>query len=179
MSHSHSVSTSGLLSKAVIPLAPGGVYQVMHTLVPSHITFTVNPRQVVAPQTGHVWYVEMDHNMQNRRMYSLVPQKSDNQYVRHYRIESTMPRVAGKFVFMDAWMTTNHHVMEVDGIEVHMSQRFYNPDRTTDRLFFKGEPVRQIEVMAPFLIGDREIFHALEQVLPPGSETEQLVQRLP
>ena len=142
------------------------------------MTFAVNPRQVVAPQTGHTWFVEMDHNMQHERMFSLVPQKTDNTYVGHYRVESERPRFVGKFVFMDAWMTTNHHVMDLEGIQVHMSQRFYNPDRTGDKLFFQGDPIRQIEVTAPFFIGDREIFRVLERILPVGSEIEPLLQRL-
>lgn len=178
MNRCRSLSMKQYLSRAVIPLAPGGVYQVGHAMVPSTVTFAVNPRQVVSPQTGHLWYVELEHDMQNARMYSLIPQPSNNQYVSHYEVETARPRFAGKFAFADAWMTTNHLVMTVDKVEVHLSMRFYNPDRTSDSLFFQGDPVRQIEVTAPFLIGDREIFRVLERVLPEGSEIEQLVPRL-
>lgn len=178
MSPYHSVSTNTVLSKATIPLAPETEDLVLNTLVPSHLTFAVNPRHVYAPQTGYAWYIEMDHNMQNERMFSLIPQKSDNQYVCHYQVESRRPRFVGKFVFSDAWITTNHHMMDFDGIEVHMSQRFYNPERTHDKLFFNGNPVRQIEVVATDrLIGDREIFDVLERVLPWGSEIPKLLQR--
>jgi hypothetical protein len=164
------------MSRAVIPIAPQTLPLTGRTL-PSHLTFSVNPKVVYSPSTGYPWLVEMDHKMQNLQMYSLVPQKNDNQYVSHYRIESRRPRFIGDFKFSDAWITTNHHMAEIDGLEVHVSQTLFCPVRTNNRLYFDKPPHHRIEIIAyDRFIGDREILEVLEKVLPLGTEIQHLLQ---
>ncbi len=179
MSLCHSVSTKQCLSRAILPVAPELILPPME-LIPSHITFAVNPGAVHSPQTGHPWYVEMDHNMQHMRMYSLVPQPTTNQYVSHFRVESKRPRFIGKFTFSDAWVTSHHRLLLIDDLEVHISQCLFNPERAHDKLYFDHPPHSRVEIVAPNrFIEDREIVALLEKLLPKGSETRSLLQRRP
>jgi hypothetical protein len=143
--------------------------------LPSMVTFTVGAAEAFSPQTGYSWLVEMDHEMKTPFIYSLVPQKSDNQYVSHYRVETRRPRFNEKFKFMDCWLTTNHcHTGPV-----YFSQTFFSPERANDKLYFSGAPKSRIEVVVPGFIGDREIFQILEGVVPKEYQIEQLLQRRP
>lgn len=117
----------------------------------------------------------MDHEMNEIGFYSLVPQKSDETYVSHYRVETRRPRINGEFKFMDAWITTNHrHVGPL-----YFSQTFFNPERANDKLYFNRPPNSRIEVVVPGFIGDREIFQVLEGVVSKEYQIEQLLQRQP
>lgn len=141
----------------------------------------VNAGFIHSPQTGHPWFVEMDHNMQDLQMYSLIPQKNDNQFVSHYHVESRRPRLIGKFTFSDAWLTSQHCLVQTENdLEIHLTQTFFNPERANNKLFFDRPPLRRMEIVAPNrFIGDREIFDLLDRVMPRGSEIHSLVQRLP
>lgn len=122
----------------------------------------------------------MDHNMQGLAMYSLIHQKSDNQYVSHYQVESHRPRFIGSFRFSDAWLTTNHRLLEMDGLEIHFSQTFFNPVRDKQKLYFDNHPHHRIEIIAPNrFIEDREVFAVLAKILPKGCEILPLLQYLP
>lgn len=164
------------MSVAVIPMVPESVFCAHReaSSFPSTITFMVNAAEVYSPQTGHPWFVEMDHEMGSPSFYSLVPQKSDNLYVAHYRVETRRPRLNGDFKFMDAWLTTNHTVCG----HVHFSRTFFNPERANDKLYFNREPKPRIEVIVPGqFIGDREIFQILEPFVPKEYRIESLLQR--
>ena len=179
MSQSPSVSMKQCMSRAVIPVAPETVPWPSTTLA-SHITFSVNPKVVYGPATGYPWFVEMDHKMQDLRMYSLVPQKNDNQYVSHYQVESRRPRFIGNFKFSDAWITTNHRLLEINGLEVHLSQTLFNPVRANGKLYFDKPPHRRIEIIAhDRFIEDREVFAVLEKILPAATEIQPLLQCRP
>lgn len=177
MSLSHCLSTSSCLSRAVLPNAPESVFSADRLVehLPSTITFVVHPEDVHSPQTGHNWYVEMDHEMGSPHFYSLIPQKSDNQHVAHYRVETRRPRFVGKFRFSDAWMTTNHQVLD----NIHFSQTFFSPERANDKLYFNRPAHRRIEVIVPGLIEDRELYSLLETVVPREYEIRSLLQRQP
>lgn len=163
----------------MIPIAPD-TFDWPGTTLPSHLTFSVNPKVVYSPSTGYPWFVEMDHNMQGLAMYSLVHQKSDNQYVSHYHVESRRPRFIGNFRFSDAWLTTNHRLLEMDGLEIHLSQTFFSPVRDHQKLYFDNPPHRRIEIIASNrFIEDREVFAVLEKILPQGSRIQPLLQCLP
>ena len=154
----------------MIPLLPEFVEPVGET-VPSTISFLVNASNVFAPQTGHPWIVEMDHEM-STQIYSLVPQKNDLQFVQHLYVETRRPRIVGSFKFMDAWLTTHH---KVHG-NVHFSQTFFNPERADDKLYFR-EAKSRMEIIVPGFIGDREILTIVEEVLPRECEIRSLLQR--
>lgn len=170
------------MSKAVIPIAPGSLFDIcMPTItLPSRATFMVNAWNVHSPQTGHPWYVEMDHDMGHLEMYSLIPQKNNNQFVSHYKIESRRPRLLGKFHYTDAWMTTHHRLYTVNDIELHFSQCMFNPERADNKLYFDRAPHKRIEIIVPNrFIGDREILDVLEGLVPKGFEIQSLLQHLP
>lgn len=174
MSRSHSVSTKRCMSKAVIPMAPFGV---QGRPVESHITFVVSPDAILAPQTGHPWFVEMNHEMGNLKMYSLIPQPNKNQYVQHFLVEEQRPRIIGSFSFTDSWMTTRHSVHEFADAEVHYSENFYNPLKTDTKLFFDTKPCARIEIIAPRFLDDREVLDIVGTVAPSGCQIEELLQR--
>lgn len=174
MSHSHSPSTKRCMSKAVIPLACFGIEG--HP-VPSHLTFVVNPDSILSPQTRHPWFVEMDHQMGHLQMYSLIPQKNNNQYVHHYQVEERRPRMIGKFVFTDAWMTTRHFIREFGDIQLHYSENLYNPSKANGKLYFNQKPHARIEITAPRFIDDREVLEVVGMVAPEGLQIENLLQR--
>lgn len=164
---------SNSLTKAVIPMAPESLRPVAGEKLPSIITFMVNPTDVYSPQTGHPWFIEMDHEMNNPSMYSLIPQKSDNKYANHYRVDRRRPRFAGEFKFADAWLATNRVVDN----EIHWSQTFFHPQKANDKLYFDRPPYSRIEIVADGLIGDREIFQILERIVPKEYEIQSLLQR--
>jgi hypothetical protein len=143
--------------------------------LPTTVTFMVNAAQVYSPQTGHPWFIEMDREMSSPKIYSLVPQKSDNQYVSHYRVETRRPRFNSEFEFMDSWVTTNHRFCG----PIHFSQTFFNPERANDKLYFERPPKYRMEILVPGFIGDREIFQILETVVPKEYEIRSLLQRQP
>lgn len=154
-------------------MAPETLRPLKGELLPSTITFMVNAAEVYSPQTGHPWFVEMDHEMGSTNIYSLIPQKSDNVYAAHYLVEKRRPRLNGEFKFMDAWLTTNHIVS--DGI--HWSQTFFHPERANDKLYFGRPPHSRMEIVVEGFIGDREIFQILERVVPKEYEIAKLLQR--
>lgn len=161
------------MSRAVIPVAPPCEWDAQ--MLPSSVTFVVNAGAVHSPQTGAPWYVEMDHQMGHMQMYSLVPQKNNNQYVSHYNIESRMPRFVGKFSFMDAWVTTHHRVFEVGDAEIHSAQVLYHPERADDKIYFDRAPHHRIEIVIPGrFVDDREVLDVLEEC-----QIQPLLQRLP
>ena len=141
--------------------------------LPSTITFMVNAGDVYSPQTGHPWFIEMDHEMGNPAIYSLIPQKSDNKYAAHYHVDRRRPRFNGEFKFMDAWLTTNHVVSD----NIHWSQTFFHPERANDKLYFNRPAHSRMEVVVEGFIGDREIFQLLERVVPKEYEIASLLQR--
>lgn len=145
--------------------------------VASHLTFVVNPDSVLAPQTGHPWFVEMDHEMGNMRMYSLIPQKNKTQFVHHYEVEEKRPRFIGPFSFTDAWMTTRHFVREFGDVEVHYSENLYNPLKASGKLYFEQKPHARIEITAPRYLEDREVLEVVEMVAPKECQIECLLQR--
>lgn len=159
-----------------MPLVPASVFEQSREcdLLPSTITFMVNAGEVFCPQTGHPWYVEMDHEMGNVEFYSLVPQKNDNQFVSHYRVDRRRPRLTS-FEFMDVWLTTNRRKVG----DLYFSQTFYHPERADDKLYFERPPMRRLEILVEGFIGDREIFHLLESVIPKEYQIESLLQRRP
>lgn len=144
---------------------------------PSRLTFVVNPDCILSPQTGHPWYVEMDHEMGNMRMYSLVPKENNNQYTHHYYVEERLPRFIGKFAFTGAWMSSRHFIREIGDIHVHYSENLYNPLRAGDNLFFDRKPQPRIEVTAPRFLDDREVLDVLEMMAPTGCQIASLLQR--
>lgn len=156
-------------------MAPESFLDGETTPLPSMVTFMVGAAEVYSPQTGHPWFIEMDHEMKDPFLYSLVPQKSDNQYVSHYRVETRRPRFNNNFKFMDAWLTTNHRHKE----HVYFSQTFFSPERANDKLYFKLPPKSRIEVVVPGFIGDREIFQILKGVVSKEYQIENLLQRRP
>lgn len=162
------------MSRAIIPTASFGIEG--HP-VPSHLTFVVNPDAVLSPQTGHPWFVEMDHEMGNLQMYSLIPQKNNNQYVHHYYVEEKQPRVIGRFAFTDAWMTSRHFVREFGDIQVHYSENLYSPLRACGKLYFERRPHPRIEITAPRFLDDREVLEVVGMVAPTGCQIENLLQR--
>lgn len=163
------------MSKAVIPVACFGIDG--HP-VPSHLTFVVNPDSVLSPQTNHPWIVEMDHKMSDLSIYSLIPQKENtNQYVHHYTVERSNPRLIGSFVFTDAWMTTRHFVREFGDVEIHYSENLYNPLKAGNKLYFDQQPHPRIEITAPRFVDDREILEIVAAVAPGGCHIENLLQR--
>ena len=174
MSHSHSASTKPCMSKAVIPMA---AFSIDGTAMPSRICFTVNPDSVLTPQTGHTWHVEMDHEMGNMQMHSLIPLKHNNQFVGHYNVETKRPRFIGPFAFTDAYMKTRRFVREFGDIKVESSENLYNPLKTSAKLFFEDRPHRRIEITAPRLLDDREILEVVAMVAPTGYQIENLLQR--
>lgn len=144
---------------------------------PSRICFRVSPDLVLAPQTGHMWHVEMDHKMGNMQMYSLVPQKSSTQFVSHYDICFKRPRFIGSFDFADAYMSTRRFIREFGDIQVESSHNLYNPVRAGDKLFFEERPHRRIEITAPRFLDDREVLEVVAMVAPKGCRIESLLQR--
>jgi len=170
------------MSKAVIPIAPDSLFDAALATVtlPSHATFMVNAWHVHSPQTGHPWYVEMDHEMGHLQMYSLIPQKNNNQFVSHYKIESRRPRFLGKFQYTDAWITSNHRIYNTDDMEVHFSQCLFHPERADNRLYFDRAPHKRIEIIVrDRLIEDREVLDLLAEIAPKGLEIRSLLQHLP
>jgi hypothetical protein len=145
------------------------------TPLASTVTFMVSAAEAYSPQTGYPWYVEMDHEMKTPKIYSLVPQKSDNQFVSHYRVESRRPRFNGEPKIMDAWITTN---LRQCG-PLYFSQTFFNPERANDKLYFGRGSKHRLEILVEGFIGDREIFQILEGVFPKEYQISQLLQRLP
>jgi hypothetical protein len=146
--------------------------------LPSTVTFLVNPGDVHSPQTGHHWYVEMNHDMGNISLYSLIPQKTDNQYVAHYRVESRRPRFIGDFNYTDAWVTTHHKILQKNDAEIHFSQTLFSPDRANDKIYFSRPPKNRIEVIVPNrFIEDREIWEILDGVVPREYQIGSLLQR--
>lgn len=173
----HSVSTSSNLSRAILPLVPESAFQVQGEPLPSTLTFMVNAQSVHSPQTGYPWFVETDHQMGRMAFYSLIPQKTDNQYVSHYRVESRRPRFLGNFEFIDAWLTTNHRVLMKNDTEIHFSQTLFHPEKADDKLYFPNVPKNRIEIIVPGrFIEDREIWGLLGEILPAGSQIQSLVQ---
>lgn len=154
-------------------MAPFGVHG--HP-VESHLTFVMSADAVLTPQTGHPWFVEMNHEMDNLKMYSLIPQKTMNQYVQHYVVEERRPRIIGSFTFTDSWMTTRHTVREFGDVEIHYSENLYNPVKTNSKLFFNSRPHARIEIIAPRFLDDREVLDIVETVAPSGCQIEDLLQ---
>lgn len=172
----HSVSMNSCMSRIVIPDAILPVHQETAPL-PTTITFLVNPQSVHSPQTGHPWYIETDHEMKNVSTFSLIPQKSSNQYVAHYRVESRRPRFLVDFQFMDAWLTTNRKVLTTASAEVYFSQTLFYPERADDKLYFQGGAKHRIEVLVPGrFIEDREGWRILEELFPGEYRIRELVQ---
>jgi hypothetical protein len=171
------------MSRAVIPAVPESIFAQVRESIPiqSHITFTVSPGIVVAPQTHHSWFIEMDHEMGSMRTYSLIPQKNnDNQYVAHYKVETSRPRFLGPVEFTDAWMTTHHQVIHVNDAEIHFSQSLFSPVKADDKLYFNRPPMHRVEVLVPNrFIEDRELWQILSPVFGKEYEIRSLVQRLP
>lgn len=145
--------------------------------VPSHITFVVNADSVLSPQTSYPWIVEMDHEMGNMKMYSLIPQKNITQYVQHFEIEDRMPRFIGPFSFTDAWMTTRHFVREFGDVQLHYSENLYNPLKASGKLYFEEKAHARIEITAPRFLDDREVLEVVEMVAPKECRIESLLQR--
>lgn len=148
--------------------------------VDSHLTFVISPDSVLTPQTGHPWFVEMDHEMGGLQMYSLIPTTHNpNQFVHHYEVvHNKHPRIIGPFVFTDAWMTTKHVVVHHDDdIQVHYSQNLYNPQRAGEKLYFDQQPCPRIEITSSRLIEDREVLQILNEVAPKGCQISSLLQR--
>lgn len=182
MSLYRSVSTSKCMSRAVIPTVPESIFSAFrHTEpLPSHVTFVVNASAVYAPQTHHPWLIEMDHEMGNLALYSLIPRPTINQYVAHYEVESRRPRFVGSVDFTDAWITTHHQCFLVKDAEIHLSQTLFSPVKADDKLYFDRPPMRRMEIVVrDRFIGDREIFDLLGAVVPKEYEIRSLVQRLP
>ena len=176
MSPSYSASTRSSLSRIVIPnsLLP---ITLEAKLLPTTITFVVNPQSVHSPQTGHSWYIEADHEMKNMSLFSLIPKKSDNQYVAHYEVESRRPRFLVDFQFMDAWLTTNHKVYSTNNIEIHQSQTFFYPERADDKMYFQGDPKHRIEILVPGrFIEDREGWAIVKEMFPDQPHIQELLQ---
>ena len=170
------------MSKAVIPIVPESLFHLglVTTILPSRTTFTVNAWKVHSPQTGHPWYVEMDHDMGHLETYSLIPQDNTNQFVSHYKIESRRPRFFGKFSFTDAWITSHHRLYMQDDIELHFSQCLFHPQRANDNLYFDRAPHCRLEVIVPDrFVEDREILAVLEALAPKGLEIQPLLQHRP
>lgn len=162
------------MSRAIIPTAYFGVEG--HPIT-SHLTFVVNPDSVLSPQTCHPWFVEMDHEMGNLQMYSLIPQQNNYQYVNHYYVEEKQPRVIGPFVFTDAWITSRHFVREFGDIQVHYSENLYSPLKAGSKLYFDSKPHPRIEITAPRFLEDREVLEVVGMVAPTGCQIESLLQR--
>lgn len=156
-------------------MAPESVFRAdrLTEPLPSTATFMIGAAEVYSPQTGYPWFVEMDHEMKDPFLYSLIPQKSDNQYVSHYRVETRRPRLNEKFNIMDAWLTTHH----CHSGPIYFSQTFFNPERANDKLYFDRPPKLRMEVIVPGFIGDREVFRILEGVVSKEYRIEQLLQR--
>lgn len=172
---------SKYMSKAVIPVVPESVFSAAREVIPkfSTLTFVVSPDSVYSPQTGYPWFLEMGHEMQNLHAYSLIPQKSENQYVSHYQVETRQPRFIGKFGFTDAWLSTHCRTFRVGDAEVTLSQTFFSPKRADDKLYFDNAPTHRMEiVLYDTLIEDRELWTLLETVVPKEYEIRSLVQRL-
>jgi hypothetical protein len=167
----------------VIPITPESVFSAdwLVTHLPSTVTFMVHPADVHSPQTGYSWYVETDHEMKELCIYSLIPQKNDNQFVSHYRVESRRPRFIGDFKFTDAWVTTNHRMMTIDnGTEIHFSQTLFSPERADDKLYFNRPPHRRMEIVVPGrFIEDRELCSLLRGVVSKEDEIPSLLQCRP
>ena len=166
----------------MIPIVPESVFGATRETekLPSHVTFVVNPSAVFSPQTHHPWLIEMDHEMGSLATYSLIPQKSANQYVAHYQVEARRPRLVGNFQFTDAWLTTHHECFLVGDAEVHLSQTFFLPERADDKLYFGHPPMHRMEIVVPGrFIEDRELWSVLGEVVPKEYEIRSLVQRLP
>lgn len=163
------------MTRLVFPRIPEALFKHLSNcqILPSTVTFVVGPGQVLSPQTGHHWYVEVDHDMKNPRFFSLIPQASPH----HVLVESRRPRFTS-FVFTDAWMTTNHHFFLLEDMEVHVSRSFFNPEKADDKLYFDRAPFYRMEVLVPdrFIEG-REILDALRRVVPPEFEIDSLAQR--
>lgn len=162
------------MTRVVFPKIPEELFRQLASseLVPSTITFVVGPDQVVSPQTGHQWYIQMEHDMSNPRFYSLIPENPI-----HFRVEERRPRLHC-FRFTDAWVTTNHHVFSIGDMEVHISKTLFNPERADDKLYFGRAPFCRMEVLVPDrFIGDREILDALRPALQTEFEIDSLVQR--
>jgi hypothetical protein len=148
--------------------------------LPSTTTFVINQAAVHSPQTGHPWYLETDHEMGSTRFYSLIPQKNENQYVSHYRVESRRPRLLGNFSFTDAWLTTRHRFFRVDDAEFHFSETLFSPERADDKLYFGRPPHRRIEIVVPDrLIEDRELLALVGRVVSTEYEIPSLLQCRP
>jgi hypothetical protein len=163
-------------------MAPESVFSADRLVkhLPSTVTFVINPADVHSPQTGYPWHVEMDHEMGSLDFYSLIPQKSDNHYVTHYRVERRRPRLLGNFRFTDAWMTTNHRVVTENGIEIHFSQTLFNPERANDKLYFSRPPHNRMEIVVHGrFIEDRELYSLLERVVPREYKIPSLLQCQP
>lgn len=145
--------------------------------LPSHVTFLVNADSMF-PQTGHPWCVEMNHELDDLKIYSLIPQKSNNQYVSHYKVESRRPRFVGQFTYTDAWLTTHHRLLTVNDTELHFSRSLFNPTKADDKLYF-DQAYNRLEIVKEGFIEDREIFRLLEGVVPKEYEIQSLLQRQP
>lgn len=158
-------------------MVPESVFSADRLTTPlsSTVTFMVNAAEAFSPQTGYPWYIEMDHEMKSPKIYSLIPQKSDNQYVSHYRVESRRPRFNGQPRVMDSWLTTNARQLG----PLYFSQTFFNPERANDKLYFDRPPKNRLEILVDGFIGDREIFRLLEDLVPKEYQIESLLQRQP
>lgn len=122
----------------------------------------------------------MDHDMGDLSMYSLIPQKSDNQFVAHYRVESRRPRFIGDFNFTDAWVTTHHRLLKKNDTEIHFSQTLFSPERANDKIYFNRPPKNRMEIIVPGrLIEDREIWEILDGVVSKEYEIRNLLQCQP
>lgn len=171
MNPNSSVSMKTCLSKAVLLNVPDDHMRLLQSIypadpVPSRVTFQVSHVNVISPQTGHPWYIEMEHDMKNMRAYSLVPvQENTNRYVHHYREISELPRLLHDPEFSDAWITSHHRVHQTPRYEIHFSQNLYCPTSYGDRLYFPSEPRNQVEVLIPGrFIEDQEFFHLLRSL---------------
>ena len=164
---------SSCLSKAVLPLVPDLLFHVQRNTValPTTVTFVVSPEAVFSPQTGYPWLIESDQSLLTLSIQSLVPQPSDNKYVKHYCVESRRPRFLGDSHFTDAWLTTNHRVLYLNDSEIHFSQTIFHPEKADDKLYFDQPPKNRIEVIVPGrFIEDRELWDILKGVIPDPEE---------
>jgi hypothetical protein len=116
----------------------------------------------------------MTTDMTLTNIYSLVPVPDNpNRFVDHLWVETEQPRFLGSPILTgvsDAWLTTQHRLMECDeGMEIHTSKTFFNPQRADDKLYFDSEPFSRLEILVRNrFIEDREILRLLDSILPEG-----------
>ena len=163
------------LSRVVIPSLIGELCDTGPSIiVPSTLTLEISPQFVWGPQTGHTWHVEFNADMTITNIYSLIPVPGNmNRFTNHFWVETQQPRLLGDPILnsvSDAWLTTQHYVMEYDkDVEIHSSKTFFSPRRADDKLYFDSEPFRRVEILARNrFIEDREILRLLDSVLPEG-----------